>query len=143
MVLSFFVSIMLLLIALLHLIWGLRIWWPMKNEQSLVRAVAGFRDASQMPPPAACIFVALALLVATSFALELGGFEIIGSRAITVVGSIGLSAFFLGRGFLGFTKYWAQLTPEEPFRLWDSKYYSPLCIALGSSFAILTWLFIA
>ena len=44
---------------------------------------------------------------------------------------------FLGRGIAGFTPAWRRLTPEQPFATLDVRYYSPLCLAIGTGFAAL------
>jgi hypothetical protein len=44
---------------------------------------------------------------------------------------------FLVRGGLGYTAWWAVRTPTEPFRRFDRKTYSPLCLILGAGFLIL------
>jgi hypothetical protein len=44
---------------------------------------------------------------------------------------------FLGRGIAGFTPWWRRLAPELPFARLDTSLYSPLCLLIGLSFAIL------
>jgi hypothetical protein len=44
---------------------------------------------------------------------------------------------FLGRGITGFTPAWRRLAPEMPFARLDMRYYSPLCLVIGTGFAIL------
>lgn len=39
----------LLIVALLHLLWALRIWLPCKNETELARSVVGARNIVRMP----------------------------------------------------------------------------------------------
>lgn len=134
-------SAVLAAIALLHLAWAAKIWWPAHDESALARTVAGFRGIDRMPGIFACIAVAVALLACLmltagmSFAPGVANLP-----AWIITGASALAGFvFLARGIAGFTPFWAKLTPEEPFRSLDRRYYSPLCIALGLGFAALIW----
>jgi len=62
-VLSLFALIALLAISVLHILWAAKIWWPVRDEKLLARSVAGFPGIDKMPPPAACLFVAVSLLI--------------------------------------------------------------------------------
>lgn len=135
-------AFILLLIALLHFLWGINIYWPAKDEAALARAVVGAKGITQMPNFWACSFVTVALLIGTVIVLRLGGaiqmtaiplwiFQILGA---------GFALVLLARGIVGFTPFWASLTPEEPFRTLNRLYYSPLCLGLGASvLALLIW----
>lgn len=131
----------LLIIALLHVIWGLGILWPLKDEKSLVNAIAGFQAVEKMPPATASFFVAFIVLVAAAISLDLGRKVLIFPPKIALIGGAGVAIVFLSRGLLGYTRFWTKLTPEEPFRSLDSVLYSPLCLALGVSFSALAWSF--
>lgn len=114
----------------LHFAWAGKIWWPISDETKLVRAVAGFPNVERMPPPTACLLVAVALccvallLLADSLQSEPSPAV---AFALLVAGLV-----FLGRGAVGFTPFWFRATPEQPFRRLDLKYYSPLCLAIGA-----------
>lgn len=124
----------LMAIALLHLIWAARIWWPAGNEGDLARAVAGFRNAARMPPAIACLAVAIAVLVAAiPLALALTTPVVTGWPWLLALGA---GLVFLARGLIGFTRFWARLTPEQPFRRLDRRYYSPLVTGLGVVFLL-------
>ena len=60
-----------------------------------------------------------------------------------LVGGCGCAAVFAARGAVGYITVWARLTPEEPFRSYDRRYYAPLCLLLGAGFAALSWQFAA
>ena len=49
----------------------------------------------------------------------------------------GFAFVLLARGIVGFLPFWAEVTPEEPFRTLDKRFYSPLCLALGLAVASL------
>ena len=132
----------LLLISGLHIVWGLGILWPHKEEKALVQAIAGFRGVEKMPPAAASLFVAALVLIAAMIALDLGQVSSIFPRSITIVGGVVILFVFLGRATLGCTPFWSTLTPEQPFRRLDTAFYTPLCFALGGSFSILTWFYV-
>ena len=53
--------IVILAISGLHFAWAAKLWWPISDEKQLVRTVAGFANAENMPPPASCFTVAIAL----------------------------------------------------------------------------------
>ncbi|MEM9705848.1 MAG: DUF3995 domain-containing protein [Pseudomonadota bacterium] len=121
------------LIALLHAAWGVKIWWPIKDEKALARAVVGARDIEEMPGAFACLSVAAALFVGVAAAflsLPTEAHEPVRAAA----GRLTVWAFslvFIFRGLIGFTAFWARLAPEEPFRRLNRTYYSPLCLLLG------------
>lgn len=128
-------------IAALHLAWAARLWWPVREEAALARAVTGFRGMDHMPGVVASLAVAAAvfacLLLAADMSYARGLTRL--PAWIVLVASACAGLVFLGRGIAGFTAFWARLTPEEPFRTLDRRYYSPLCIAIGVGFAALIW----
>ena len=108
------VAIVLVLLAALHLYWGMGGVWPGTDEKTCARAIAGFRGIDRMPSPIQAFTVAGALLAGAAAALV-----------------------FLGRGIAGYTPAWRRLTPEMPFARNDVRYFSPLCLLLGVSFVVL------
>lgn len=128
-------------IALLHLLWGLRIWWPIRDEFRLARTVVGASNIRQMPGSSACFNVALALFGAAALPWLLQdrtAFPGWIATLLTLAG-IGLALVFLVRGGAGYTRRFAALFPEEPFRSLDQRLYSPLCLVLGAGFSLLTF----
>jgi len=140
-IVAMLLALLLAVIAVVHALWGLRIWWPMADEQSLARTVVGSPGITRMPAPYLCHLVALALVGAAVVALQLGGV----TRLPAVPGwfvqlvAVGFALVLLLRGVGGYFPSWSARTPEEPFRSYDRRYYSPLCIALGLGFAALAW----
>ncbi|MEM1374440.1 MAG: DUF3995 domain-containing protein [Pseudomonadota bacterium] len=118
------------LIALLHLAWALKIWWPIHEETALARAVVGVQGIEKMPPPGACAVVALALAFGAAWPFFPDGW-------FRTLGLLALSLVFLGRGLFGFTGTMARIAPEEPFRTLNRRYYNLICIALGLGHAML------
>lgn len=140
--LAFITFTALLIIASLHIIWGLGVLWPLDEEKALVQAVAGFDGIEKMPPAAASFLVAALVLVAAMIALDLGQISNLFPRSITIAGGVTVPVVFLGRAILGCTHFWSTITPEQPFRRLDTVFYTPLCFALGGSFIILTWSYV-
>lgn len=127
-VLSLFTLIALLTISVLHVLWAAKIWWPVRDETQLARTVAGFPGIYKIPPPTACLFVALSVLIVAALLLA----TLLTEPAFLIrVALSGASLVFLARGAVGFTPFWARLTPEQPFRHLDRRYYSPLCLGIG------------
>ena len=122
--------IVILAISGLHFAWAAKLWWPISDEKQLVRTVAGFANAENMPPPASCFTVAIALCgLALLFVAEIvqKGPE----QAISVA-LLGAGLVFFGRGAIGFTPIWARITPEQPFRQFGPEII--LAVVLGSRF---------
>jgi hypothetical protein len=134
------VSMILLVLAGLHVYWGLGGVWPGDDPRSLALTVAGFKGVQAMPPPLACLMVAAALIAAAAWAQTLAG---VGLRILphwlAVLGGIALSAIFLVRGVAAYLPAWRAITPEQPFASYDVALYGPLCLFLGASFAVLTF----
>ena len=137
-ILAFNLAAVLLIVGVLHGLWGLRIWLPIGEELQLARAVVGARDIVSMPPPLQCFFVAAVLFGGTLGVLALAEIVTIPYLPIALVqgGMSVFSAVFLVRGLVGFTPFWARITPELPFRSLDRRVYSPLCILLGIGIVI-------
>lgn len=133
--LSVLVSAILVVIAVFHLLWGLRIWVPVKGEAQLAKTVAGFEDIENMPKSRACFVVTLYLCFAALLTLISGG--IVSSpdigQPLIQLGTIVVALVFLMRGLFAYTQKWASMTPEQPFRKLDKLYYSPLCLFIGAS----------
>lgn len=125
----------LLAISMVHLLWAFGSKWPAQDQKSLARTVVGFKDIERMPPRIMSAAVAVGILTAGIWALSMSG--PLPNPTITT-GGIVLTLVFLARGIVGFTPWWRNLTPEEPFATFDKKLYSPLCIALGLGFLFLT-----
>jgi hypothetical protein len=134
-------SLILGTIAALHAAWAARIWWPVRDEASLARTIAGFRGIERMPdilPSLAVTTVLFAcMLLAADMSVAPGLTKL--PHMLIAVATAGASMVFLARGLAGFTSFWARLTPEQPFRTLDRRYYSPLCILIGIGLATLVW----
>ena len=131
------VFIPLLSIAMVHMLWAFGSTYPVRDEKTLARTVAGFKDIEKMPPRPVSFFVSLLALGTGIWALALTDPA---PSPILTLGGVLLTLVFLGRGIAGYTEKWRQMTPEEPFASMDRKIYSPLCLFIGTGFAVLTLL---
>ena len=130
----------LTLIAGLHVYWAIGGVWPGTDRRSLAHAVAGFRGMDMMPSATASFAVAACLVLAALWPAALAGlFATPFEPAGLVAGAVLMSLVFLGRGIAGYLPAWRRLTPQEPFATNDRRYFSPLCLALGSGFLFLAF----
>lgn len=135
MLIAAFMFIPLLAAGTAHLLWSIGRTWPIRNEKLLAQTVVGTADIERMPPKVASFAVALLILVAGILALALADHDS-GGLPLSLAG-LPFAAVFLGRGVVGYTAWWAALTPQANFRLNDRRVYSPLCLFLGAGFLAL------
>jgi hypothetical protein len=121
-------AVVLLALAVVHVLWAIGYWWPIRDEGRLVAAVVGTRNATRMPGPIPCALVAVGLMAAAWWPWFAPG-------GLRRAGLVVLAAVFLIRGILPLRPGWRRLTSQEPFRTYDTRYYGPLCLALGLGFA--------
>lgn len=131
------IFIPLLAISMVHLLWAFGSTYPAKTQKDLVRTVAGFKGAEKMPPRLASLAVAILVFIAGLWSLALTDPS---QSLILTLGGLALTGVFLTRGALGYTKWWREKTPQEPFATFDVKVYSPLCLFIGFGFGWLTLL---
>lgn len=129
------VFVLLLAISMVHFMWAFGSTWPLKDQKTLAHTVAGFRGVEKMPPRMASFGVAVLIFIAGLWALAMSAPS--PNWKLTFGGAL-LTCVFLGRGLIGFTKWWRVKTPQEPFATLDRKIYSPLCCGIGLGFLFLT-----
>ena len=124
------VALILCAIALLHIYWGIV---GAAGRSIALPEVDG--KPTFIPSRLACFAVASALILATLLILWRGGLVSAPiSRAVTTVGTVGVGVVFVLRAIgdfrlVGFFKR----VRGTPFALWDTRLFSPLCLALGLS----------
>lgn len=126
----------LLVIALLHLYWGLGGFWPGTDAKSLSERVAGTSRsvASKLVP---CVMVASALAAAAASVVLRHVLLPEGLFALIIYG--GYVTLILVFGLRGLAPY---LTPAfnyaraTPFYVLNRKYYAPLCLLIAAGFII-------
>lgn len=126
-------------IAIIHGMWGFQIWWPERDEQKLARTIVGSPGIKRMPAPVPCFVVAAMMIGAAILVLLLGGLWSLPILPLWLIrwAAIALIAGLLLRGLIGFTGFWVRLFPEEPFRTFNRRYYSPLCLILAAGIVML------
>ena len=122
-------------LAISHAYWGFGGFWPAANPERLAKAVVGTPNIRRMPPPASCFVVAALLAAVASWPLFASALlPQAWPSWLTQLAGAGMAAVFLGRGSAGYTQAWRRRFPEQPFAIYDRRYYSPLCLALGAGF---------
>jgi hypothetical protein len=128
-------GIILIAIALAHLLWSVGIMWPIRDGKLLAQTVVGTPGVERMPP----FYVSFGVFLLTAIACVIA-FAVAdptsGGLPLTVLALLA-GLVFLARGAVGYTGWWAQKTPTQPFRAFDRKTYSPLCLVLGAGFLLL------
>jgi uncharacterized protein DUF3995 len=124
-----------LVVAFAHLLWALGTSWPLSSEQLLAQTVVGARGITRMPNRLVTLVVAILLFAVALSAMALADPQS-GGTTRTLVGAV-FALVFLGRGVLGYTAWWRERFPTEPFATLDRKNYSPLCLWIGAGFLIL------
>jgi hypothetical protein len=118
-------TLILGLIALIHLAWGFDVWVPIRDEAQLARTVVGAKGVTRMPGTIPCLSVVAGLLIIIA-ALWMP--HILVARVVLWVAAF----VFLVRGLIAYTKLWRKMTPEEPFATYDQRFYAPLCLVLAA-----------
>ncbi len=134
MLISALMFVLLLAVAFAHLLWATGNSWPIRDQALLARTVSGRPGLTRVLRLRALV-IALATLLAGIAALALAD-ETGGGAGLTTIGIL-LALVFAARGVLGYTSWWKERTPVEPFRSLDARNYSPLCLALALGFVIL------
>ncbi|MDY0815013.1 DUF3995 domain-containing protein [Kitasatospora purpeofusca] len=121
--------------GVLHALWTVTPW-PLRTPEEFADAVLGTGEG--VPPAAACAAVA-GLLGAASYlvAAEAGAVPAVGPARLRRAGVWTVSAVLLTRGAGGLMVFGGERAlRSERFRRLDARYYSPLCLALGTGAAV-------
>ncbi len=137
MFISSFMFIALFAVSIAHFLWSFGRTWPIREEKLLAQTVVGTAGIERMPPRPASFAVGLFTIAAGIFALALADHDS-GGDWLNIIG-LGLALLFLARGIVGYTSWWASVTPEPNFRLNDRRVYSPLCLFLGLGYVALVY----
>jgi len=130
--------VVLVLLAGLHLYWGLGGRWPGHDDRSLVEFVVGRTRDMKAPSFGACLFVTGALLAsAVLVALHAG---VVAPplpdwlQLIAQAGHWTAAAVFAARGIAGFVPSVFRYAGGTPFARLNRLYYSPLCLLIAAGF---------
>ena len=131
-------SLILSILALLHLAWALGSRWPAKTESDLAAHVLGTGSQGSMPPPLACVVVTIALSSAALLPLStLGWVTLPLSPALERTLLWVVVGVFTVRGLYGYVDH--RVRPEtqsSPFVRLNRRFYSPLCLSLAGLAAL-------
>ena len=123
-ILVYILVTVLAVVAAIHALWGTGFWFPIRDEERLVRCVVGAVGATRMPGPIPCALVAAALIVVI--------FALLGTSNGPRDFVLWLSAIaFVARACLAWVPMWRKMTPQQPFATLDRFVYGPACLALG------------
>ena len=120
-------------LAALHGWWGIGGRWPARDEAALADLVIG-SPSGRMPPPAACLAVAAAILLGVAIVVSVVFLRL--PPPLDGLARLAYAAFaavFLLRGLAGFFPTIWRYSDGTRFQTFNTRYYSPLClmIALG------------
>jgi hypothetical protein len=137
--LAVFEAILLAAIAAIHVAWGLGVRWPRSDEKALVALVVGY-DRDRMPSSVRCFLAAGAIFAAATVMALLSGVlnAPIAPWFVALLG-IGMTAVFAGRGIAGYLPAWRKRFPRQPFAQLDRRIYSPLCLIIAATCAVLVF----
>lgn len=132
------IFVVLTIVALLHAYWAFGGRWPGHDELSLARTVVGSKDITTMPARGPTLAVAVVIFLAGVVALaRVDLFPVPLPPMLQSVAVAALAVIFSGRGLSSFTPWFRASQSEEPFATLDRRLYGPLCLALGTGFAVL------
>ncbi len=136
-IIAIIIFITLTIITLLHLMWANGIYWPAKDEYSLVKMVIGEPNMRQMPSKKLTYFIALAIFLGGIIALW--GANIIAIPLPLWIREFALFilAFIFGtRGLAPFLIAKQMGERTQPFKSLDRSLYAPLCLLTAIGFII-------
>ncbi|MEU6237016.1 DUF3995 domain-containing protein [Kitasatospora sp. NPDC047058] len=119
----------------LHAVWAVTPW-PLRTPEEFADTVVGTGDG--VPPAAACVAVA-GLLGSAAYLVgaEAGVLPAAGPARVRRHGVRAVAGVMLARGAGGLVVFGGGLAARsERFRRLDTRYYSPLCLALGAGAAV-------
>lgn len=123
----------LLMLAALHLYWGVGGFWPGSDADSLRLRVVG-TPSGAMPGLAACAAVAAALVAAAGVVLARHGFVPLGAFAwLATAGYVALILVFGLRGLAPYVTPAFSYAQGTPFFDLNRVYYAPLCLAIAAA----------
>jgi len=130
-----YISLVMFLIALIHVYWAFGGRWPGTNEKDLVEKVVGRGES--FPPAAITCFVTLVFLAMAVIPLLKSGLVDTAIPAHLVdKTSLFFAVIFFLRGIGGYLPIFEK-TSAEIFVYYNRRIYSPLCISLGIAELIL------
>ncbi|PSL57421.1 uncharacterized protein DUF3995 [Saccharothrix carnea] len=134
-VLALFTAGVLVLVGALHVLWIFSPW-PLRSREEFARRVVDV-PPEKLPSPGLTLAVALALGLAASLVVGRAGLVgLPGPSWVPFVGTAGVAAVLLLRGASGLV---VSSRKSTEFARLDRRVYSPLCLALATSCAVVAF----
>ncbi len=128
----------LTLVACIHIIWANGIFWPAKDEHSLVQMVIGDPNMRQMHSAKLTYFLAIAFIIAAIIALWGGNIIALPIPLWIREFSLFILAFIFGtRGLAPFMIAKQLGEKTEPFKTLDRILYAPIYLIISIGYIIL------
>ncbi|MFE9748009.1 DUF3995 domain-containing protein [Saccharothrix saharensis] len=134
-VLALLTAGVLIAVGALHVLWVFSPW-PLRSREEFARRVVDV-PPEKLPSPG--LTLAVAVLLGLAGYLVAGRADLVGVPGpawLPVVGTAGVAAVFLLRGAGGLV---ASSRKSTEFARLDLRFYSPLCLALATSCAVLAF----
>ncbi len=132
-VLALLTAGVLVLVGALHVVWIFSPW-PLRSREEFARRVVDV-PPERLPSPGLTLVVAVLLGVAAYLVVGRAGLVgVPGPPWAPVVGTAGVAAVFLLRGAGGLA---VSSRRSTEFARLDRRFYSPLCLALATSCALI------
>ncbi len=128
------VALALVVLAFIHVYWGLGGAWPARTRAELGPMVVGITPRDVMPNLPACLVVAVLLVTGAGLIAWAAFAE---PWWVSSVGSAGVGVVLALRGLGGYAD--GRLRPatrEQPFYALNRRVYSPLCLVLAALIAL-------
>lgn len=134
------VILVLVLLAAVHLYWGMGGRWPGHDDQSLVEMVVGRTAGMKAPDFWACLFVTGALLASAALvAFACGVVPTPDVPTVPLIVTLGFwtsCAVFALRGLAGFVPGIFRYADGTAFAHLNLVFYSPLCLAIAAGYTL-------
>ncbi len=118
--------------AAIHILWGLKIWWPIRDEAALARLVVGTKGIKRMPKSGLAFAVAGLLFLGMFWTAALAGWlSFPGPTWALRLGGWSMAAILLLRGAMSWMPPFGAAMAEPEFRRLNERLYGPLIVALG------------
>lgn len=139
-VLSVALFLVFALVGAIHLLWALRIWWPISDEARLARTVVGKPGIRAMPASPVTFAVVAAVALGMVWIALLSGWATAPLPGWVVRGGgFVMAAILLLRGAGTYAAPVLGIRQEPEFTRLDRRWFSPLILALGTGVAVLTF----
>ncbi len=137
--LAVLLSFVFALVGAVHVLWALRVWWPIRDEARLAQTVVGTPGITRMPASWLTMVVVGAVAVGMAWIAMLAGWVAapVPVWLVTTGGAV-MAAILLVRGTATYVAPLFGASAAPAFTRLDRRFYAPLILALGTGVALLT-----